>query len=151
MVGDEVSEEDREATCSTLAREWKGLENAFVRGELFGYARRIPGCPARVSSGGVAGNRLLLLTPEPVSWELRNAATSNPRNVRLASMAAVDMLKSQMESLAQRAKQPSPGGHMEGYSSKSTSQRELPPMWSPRTMRVRGVGPSVNGSVVEDG
>ena len=30
VVGDEVTEEDREAMCSTAAREWKDLEDAFA-------------------------------------------------------------------------------------------------------------------------
>ena len=78
-----------------------------------------------------------------------NGAPSNHRNVRLASLVAVGKFKSQMEALAQRAKQPSPGCSVAVYSSKSSSQRELPPTCAPRTMRVRGVGPHVNGSVVE--
>ena len=101
VIGDEVSEMDREAARSTLVRERKNLEGAFARGELSGFAWWISGRPVRVSLGGVGGNRLLVLTPEPASWELWTAAASNHRNVRLASLAAVDELKSQMESLAQ--------------------------------------------------
>ena len=63
-----------------------------MRGELSGCARRVPGCPVRVSLSGVGRNRLLVATPEPASWDLRVAATSNHRNARLASMAAVDKL-----------------------------------------------------------
>ena len=79
-----------------------------------------------------------------------NADTSSHRNARLASLVAVDKLLSQLESLAQRAKQPSSGGNMVAYPSKSSAQSELPPTWSPRTMRSRGAGPFVNGSVVEE-
>ena len=88
---------------SSLARERKNFEGAFMRGDTSGYALWAPGCPVRVSLGGVGGNRLSLLPPEPASWELRSEVTSNRRNVRLASMAA-DELKSPTESLAQRAK-----------------------------------------------
>ena len=127
--------------------DWRNLESAYARGESAERARWIPGCPVRASLGGVGGNRLLVLTPEPAPWELRPAATSNHRNVRLASMAAVDRLKSPTESLAHRAKQPSAGGNMLVYSPRNSSARELPLMWSPRTTRARGVGPPVNGIV----
>ena len=133
-----------------LARERRNLEDAFMRGEWPGYAWWIPGCPVRVSFGGVGGNRLLVLTPEPASLEFRTAVTSNRRDVRLASFVAADELKSQTESLAQRAAQPSTGGNMSVYSSKNSSLRELPPTWSPRMMRARGVGPPVSGSAVEE-
>ena len=38
VIGDEVSETDREAARSTLVRERKNLEGAFARGELSGFA-----------------------------------------------------------------------------------------------------------------
>ena len=101
---DEVSEPDREALRSTLVREWKNFEGAVMRGGTSGYALWAPGCPVRVSLGGVGGNRLSLLPPEPASWELRSEVTSNHRNVQLARMAAADELKSPTESSAQRAK-----------------------------------------------
>ena len=150
VTGNEVSETDREAVCSTLAGEWKNFEGAFVRGETSGYARRIPGRPVRVSLGGVGGNRLLVLTPEPASWELRAKVTSNHRNVRLASFVAVDELKSPKGSLAQRATQPPASGNMAVCSSKNSAQFELPLMWSPRMIRTRGLGPFVNGNIVEE-
>ena len=70
VTGDEVSEPDRESVSMTLVREWKCFERMLMRGDSDGYARRFPGCPVRVSLGGVGGNRLLLLTPEPASREL---------------------------------------------------------------------------------
>ena len=148
VTGNEVPETDREAVCSTLAGEWKNFEGAFVRGETSGYARRIPGRPVRVSLGGVGGNRLLVLTPEPASRDLWAAATSNHRNVRLASFVAVDEMKSPTESSAQGARHPSAGGNMAVYSSKNSAQFELPLMWTPRMIRTRGAGPFVNGNVV---
>ena len=59
-------------------------------------------------------------------------------------------MKSRMESLALRAKQPSTGGHMLVCSSKNSSLRGLPLLCPPRKMRARGVGPSVYGNVVEE-
>ena len=101
----------------------------------------------RVSLGGVGGNRWLVMTPEPISWELRLSASGNRRNVKGVSLAKVDELKSQLESLPQRPKQQSAGGDMVVYSSRSGARRDLPPLWSPQTMHFRGVGPSVNGSI----
>ena len=104
VVADEVSETDREALRSPPVREWKNCESASMRGEPSGYARWIPGCPIRVSLGGVGGNRLLVLTPEPASRELWAGVTSHHRNVRSASLVAVDESKSPTESLARCAK-----------------------------------------------
>ena len=66
-------------------------------------------------------------------------------------MVAVAKLESPTKSLAQRAEQPAAGGNIWVYSPNDRSARELPSMWLPRTMRVRGVGPSVNDSLVEAG
>ena len=71
-----------------------------------------PGCPVRVGCGGVGGNRLLLMTPEPVSRDMWLAAPSNLRNVNFASLAEVGKLGMPLESSPQRAKQVSPGGTM---------------------------------------
>ena len=90
------------------------------------------------------------MTPEPISWELWSSASANHRNAKRASLANVDVLKSQLESLSQRLKQPSAGGDMAVYSSNTGAKRDLPPLWSPRTMRVHGVGPSVTVSADEE-
>ena len=150
VMDDEVSDAGREAVCSTLASDWRNLESAYARGESAGCARWVPGCPVRVPLGGVGGNRLLVLTPEQAPWDLRYAVTSNHRNARLASMVAVAKLESPTKSLAQRAEQPAAGGNIWVYSPNDRSARELPSMWSPRTMRVRGVGPSANSFAVEE-
>ena len=90
------------------------------------------------------------MTPDPASWELRSAASGNHSNVRLASLATVDKLKSQSESLPQRAEQPSAGGIMAAYPSKNSAERTFPPLWSPCSTRLRGVDPFANGSVDEE-
>ena len=98
VINAEVSYEDRAATCERLVTEWKCLGQEAARGDRSGRARWVPGCPVRVARGGVGGNRLLLLTPGPVTWELRPAATANLRNVNLASLAEVDKLNNPFES-----------------------------------------------------
>ena len=45
VAGDEVPERGREAACSTLAREWKGPENVFVREECSGMHGGVRGVP----------------------------------------------------------------------------------------------------------
>ena len=107
-----------------------------------------PGCPARVACGGVGGNRVLLLTPEPVSRDIWMAV--NLRNVNFASMAEVDKLGDPLESLPQRAKQKSAGGAAVAYASKNRAQRRANPMWSQSTARERKVGPLVDGQIVAE-
>ena len=107
-----------------------------------------PGCPARVACGGVDGNRLLLMAPEPVSWDLWLAVSSNLRDVNFASLAEVGKLGMPLESLSQRAKQVSPGGTMAIYASKNSAHCAVGPMWSLDTARQRGVGPLVGGQIV---
>ena len=52
------------------------------------------------------------------------------------NLAQVDKLKPQLESLAQRHRQPYAGGDVAACSSKSGAKRDLLPLWSPRTMRI---------------
>ena len=86
MIDKEVLPENRVAMCENLASEWKSLDVEYARGVRTGHARWVPGCPVRMSCGGVGGNRMLMLTPGPVSWELRRAVPANHRNVNLASL-----------------------------------------------------------------
>ena len=58
-------------------------------------------------------------------------------------------MKSSTESLPQRAKQPSVGGNMAVYSSETSAQLDMPPMWTPRSIRARGAGPFANGDIAE--
>ena len=139
-------EDEREEAFQLLARERQAPEAAHVRGDRPACARWFPGCPARASLGGIGGNRWWVMAPEPISWDMRLSTSGNRRNAKRVSVAKVDRLKSQLASLPQRPKQPSAGGSMVAFASKSGAKLDLPPLWSPRTMRVHGVAPSVNGS-----
>ena len=66
-IDKEVRPEDRVATCEDLVNEWGSLDVDYARGVRTGHARWLPGCPVRMSCGGVGGNRVLALTPGPVS------------------------------------------------------------------------------------
>ena len=66
-IDKEVRPEDRVATCEDLVNEWGSLDVDYARGVRTGHARWLPGCPFRMSCGGVGGNRMLALTPGPVS------------------------------------------------------------------------------------
>ena len=114
---DEIAE-----ACAALVGEWKALGRAYARSDRMGQARWLPGCPVRVSCGGVGGNRMLLFTPEPASWVLWLEVSSNLRYVNLASLAEVDWLDDPAESPSQLAKQKSAGGVMAAYSSKNSAQ-----------------------------
>ena len=119
-----------------LVREWRALEAAHVRGDRSACARWSPGCPLRVSLGGVGGNRWFVMIPEPIAWDLWSSVSENHRNAKRVNLAQVDKSKSQLESLSQRHKLPSAGGDMAACSSKSGAKRDLLPSWSPRTMRI---------------
>ena len=146
MIGEVVPVDEREAACQVLVREWRTLEDAYVRGDRSGSAPWVPGCPVRVSPAGVGGDRWLVEVREPISWELRSSVSEKHLNVERVSLVKVDKLQSHMESSSQRSEQPSAGGDMAAYSSKSGAKRDSLPLWSPRAMRIHGVGPSVNGS-----
>ena len=72
----------------------------------------------------------LLMVPEPITFELWSEVTSNLRNVGMGRLSEIDELGDPQESLARRAKQPSAGGQMMVYSSKSGTQRVVNP-WQP--------------------
>ena len=101
-------------------------------------------------SGGVGGNRMLLVTPEPASRVTWLEASSNLRNVNSASIAEADRLNGPAESLARRAKQKSAGGKMVLYSPNRSRQCRVKPMWSPRSVRSHEVGPLVDGSILHE-
>ena len=101
-----------------------------------------------MACGGVGGNRLLLMAPEPVSWDLWLAVSSNLRNVNFASLAEVDKLGMPLESLFQRVKQAPSGETMVIHVPKNSAQCTVSPMWSLSTVRERGVGPLVGGQIV---
>ena len=90
------------------------------------------------------------MTPETISWDLRSSASEKRRSAKLVSVANVDKLKSQLESSPQRAKQPSACANMVAYSPKTSANRDLPLLRSPRAMRLHGVEPFVSGSVDEE-
>ena len=91
---------------------------------------------------------MLLMTPEPVAWELRLALTAGHRYVNLASMEGVGRFNDPSESLSQRAKQKSAGGAMAALSSKDSTPFDVNPMWSSSTARSCEVGPLVDGRIV---
>ena len=93
---------------------------------------------------------MVVLTPEPVSWDMWCSVTGNHRNVHLASLQPVGDCKSPADSLAQRAKKPSAGGDMAAFSPVSGLQRELPPRWSPGTIDEFHVGPHLAGRVARE-
>ena len=83
----------------------------------------------RAAIGGVGGNRWLLMVPEPIPAELWKSVSGNLRNVKLTCLSDVDRAGDAQSSLAQRAKQPSAGGTMSVFSSKTGSRRHVIP-WS---------------------
>ena len=105
----------------------------------------------RVLVGGVGGNRLLLMAPEPVSWELWSDVVANLRNVNGACLELVDKANKPGFSLAQRAKQDSAGGEMYIYSSSPGHRVDVEPMWSVETVKKMKMGAPVAGQAVEDG
>ena len=113
VIDKELLPESRVATRTELVSEWKSLGQAYARGVRTGHARCGPGCPVRLSCGGVGGKCMLMLTPGPASRELWLAVTAGHRNVNVASMEDVDRLNGPLESLSQRAKQ-KVGGRPDG-------------------------------------
>ena len=140
VIGAAVSPGSLVETCETLVKGRKGSGRAYAHGVRGGHARWVPGCPVRVSGGGVGGYRLLLLAPGPVSWNLWLAVPPNLRNVNFASLAEVDRLGEPLEALSRRAKQKFPRGTTNG-APKNSAPRMVNPTWSPKSARERKVGP----------
>ena len=88
------------------------------------------------------------MTPEPATWDLWLAVSSNLRNVNFAGLAEVDKLGAPAESLSQRAKQGPPGGTMAIYAPKNSAQCTVGPMWLLDTVRQLRAGPLVDGQIV---
>ena len=110
-----------------MADEWQETEQAFSRGESAVQARWMSGGPVRAAIGGVGGNRWVLMAPEPITAELWRSVSGNLRNVKLTCLSDVDRDGNAQSSLAQRAKQPSAGGTMSVFSSKTGSRRHVVP------------------------
>ena len=127
-ISERVPKDECGEACPALVGEWRDLEVSYVRGDRSECARWISGCPARVSPGGVGGNRWVAMTPEPISWELWLPASGNHRNAKRVSLANVDKLEFPVESLPQRSGQPSAGGEMVACSSKSWAKRDFAPV-----------------------
>ena len=145
-----VSSDNLVETCETLVNECKSLGRANARGVRGGHARWVSGFPVRAPCGGVGGNRLLLLTLEPVSWGLWLEVSSNLRNVNFASLAEVDRLNDPPESASQRAKQKSAGGTTAVCASKNNAPCVANPPWSPSSAHGREVWPIVGGHIISE-
>ena len=83
----------------------------------------------RAAIGGIGGNRWLLMAPEPIPAELWRSAPGNLRNVKMTRLSEIDRAGDAQTSLAQRAKQPSAGGTMKIFASKTGTRRHVEP-WS---------------------
>ena len=81
----------------------------------------------RAAIGGVGGNRWLLMVPEPIPADLWRSVSGNLRNVKLTCLSDVNRDGNAQSPLAQRAKQPSAGGAMSVFSSKTGSRRHVAP------------------------
>ena len=57
VIGGPVPRDEIPDACALLVGEWKRLDRSYAHGDQSGHARWLPGCPVRVSCGGVAGNR----------------------------------------------------------------------------------------------
>ena len=135
--------EDWSRACSSMVVEWEELERAYTQGDHTVQARWLSGGPVRAAIGGVGGNRWLLMAPEPVSAELWRAVSGNLRNVKMTLLTEVDRIGDTQVSLAQRAKQPSAGGVMTIFSSKSGTRRHVTPLGTEDSMREQDVDRAV--------
>ena len=150
VVQGPVSDEAREETRHSLGDGMAQLEESCSRGAMSGPALCLVGCPVRFPIGGARGNRWLVRTPEPASWQARRSVTGNYRSVNFGSLAAVDKRQSPLDSLSQSAKQPSSGGAMAFHSSSLGFLLELPLLWSPRAMSEMNVGPPFSAPAVDE-
>ena len=125
-VRDRVGGDDREAVCVQSVAEWRRLEAERAAGDNFGVARRVRGCPGRMSFRGVGGGRMLGVTPGPVLWPPWLAVVYNRRNVRALLFDSVGAHGTAADRLGQRSKPPSAGGEMAGCFSPIGRMSSLP-------------------------
>ena len=90
---------------------------------------------------------MLLMVPEPITFELRSGATANLLNVRLDCLSEIDGRGDPQQSSVSRAKQPSAGGRMVAYSPKSGTQRAVEPWQSPDLALGRKAKPLSEGGI----
>ena len=81
-VRDEVNEAEREEACAEPVSGRMRLGAEWAAGDESNVARWAPGCPVRMSIGGVGGGRILGLTPEPAQWSIWEVMVDGHRNVR---------------------------------------------------------------------
>ena len=131
-----VSDGEREGICDQLVAEWRRLEAEWVAGDMSGSARWVPGCPVRLSIGGVGGGSMLCLTPEPVLWPPWLGVVDSRRNVRGLLFDSVGAHGTAADRLGQRSKPPSAGGKMAGGFSPTGRMLSLPTLitWSEAKM-----------------
>ena len=67
------------------------------------------------------------MVPEPIPASLWESVSGNLRNNRSSLLSVVDESKDPLLSLSRRAKQPSTGGEMTIYSSRSGGRRTIKP------------------------
>ena len=89
-----------------------------------------PGSPVRLVFGGAGGNRILGMTPRPVSRQFWTEVDRDVAAVSGIPYVSVDAALAGAQRRAQRAKPPSVGGDMAAFSSNSGSRMTPPPPWS---------------------
>ena len=85
----------------------------------------------------------MLMVPEPVTADVWRTVSGNLRNVKLARLSEIDRPGDSGSSLALRAKQPSAGGTMKVFSSKTGSRRHVDPWEDEDRGSVQAEGSSV--------
>ena len=124
-VRDEVSEADREEVCAQLVAEWNCIEAGWVAGGKANVARRASGRRARIPLGGVGGDRLLRMNPEPVIRPTWQAVVGNHRNAQGLLFEYAGAHGATVARLAKRAKPPSAGGEMVVFSPPTEKELSL--------------------------
>ena len=103
----------REGVCAESVPEWGKLRCDWFAGDTSRVARRAPCCVVRVAVGGVAGRRILGLTPEPARWSAWSDWARDYRNVRGLPIEFADTHGDAEGRLVQHAKPLSDGGELE--------------------------------------
>ena len=133
-VRDKVSDAERQGVCAQLVVWWKRLGVEWTAGDKSNVACWDPGCPVRMSPGGVGGGRILGITPEAAPWSTWEVLVDRRRNVRGLLFENVDAHGTEVDRLGRRAEAPSPGGDIRVYSSPSGKRIALPsPMSFPQS------------------